>query len=315
MTCHFKALKSLFYKLILTCGLLLMTTNSWSAGSDSAQSKQTTINGAIFNYQEQGDGAPVVFVHGCCSDYRAWDGQRKAIASKYRFVAFNLRYHGTSPWFDGGSKYSIATHVDDVAAFIQSLNSGPVSLVGWSYSGPIVMLVALQHPELVRSIAVYEPNAGGFITDPEILKSAGQDRQAMLGPAVAASKSGDLANVARLVPAGVNSQLDIFDHLPPEARSMFLDNARTVALLVASPPPPPLSCDQLRQITIPTLLSRGEDTRAVFRLATDGAAACIANAKVVVLPGGRHLSMVQQPDAFNAMLMQFLSTVGSQVKN
>lgn len=315
MTCHLTALKSLFYKLTFSCGLLLMATNSWSAGSDSPQSKQTTINGAIFNYQEQGDGTPVVFVHGCCSDYRAWDGQRGAIASKYRFVAFNLRYHGTSPWSDDGSKYSIATHVDDVAAFIQSLNSGPVNLVGWSYSGPIVMLVTLQHPELVRSVAVYEPTAGGFITDPEILKSAGQDRQAMLGSVIAASKSGDLANVARLVPAGVNTQADIFDQLPPEARSMFLDNARTVALLVASPPPPPLSCDQLRQIKIPTLLSRGEDTRTVFRLATDGAAACIADAKVVVLPGGRHLSMVQQPDAFNAMLIQFLSTVGSQVRN
>src|SRR4051794_11314562 len=72
MICHLTELKSLFYKLTLTCSLLLIATNSWSAGSDSAQSKQTTINGAIFNYQEQGVGTPVVFVHGCCSDYRAW---------------------------------------------------------------------------------------------------------------------------------------------------------------------------------------------------------------------------------------------------
>src|SRR3954469_20034442 len=106
MICHLTELKSLFYKLTLTCSLLLIATNSWSAGSDSAQSKQTTINGAIFNYQEQGDGTPVVFVHGCCSDYRAWDGQRKAIASKYRFVAFNLRYHGPGPSSDDGPKYS-----------------------------------------------------------------------------------------------------------------------------------------------------------------------------------------------------------------
>src|SRR5262245_58730875 len=136
MAMTFAALASISRKLFLICGALVFAvTEACSAGASSApQIKQVTIDGVTFGYQEQGDGAPVIFVHGCCTDYRAWDGQREAVASKHRFIAFNLRYHGTAPWSDDGSKYSIKTHVDDVAAFIQHLNAGPVDLVGWSYS-------------------------------------------------------------------------------------------------------------------------------------------------------------------------------------
>jgi len=314
VACRYEALTSFSRKLALMCGLLLLAiSQAWSAGVLSApQIKQATVDGATIVYQEQGDGAPVVFVHGCCTDYRAWEAQRQAIASHYRFIALNLRYHGTAPWPDDGSKYSVKTHVDDVAAFIHGLNAGPVDLVGWSYSGPIVLLVALQHPELVRSLTIYEPAIGAFVTDPASLKNAGEDRRAMWGPAIAASKAGDVAAVARLVPAGVNNQPDFFDTAMPEIRSMFLDNARTLTLLLAAPPSPPITCDQLRQIKIPALISRGEATRTLLRISTEGAANCIPGAKLVIIPGGRHLAMIQQPEAFNMVLLQFLSKVGSQ---
>jgi hypothetical protein len=94
----------------------------------------------------------------------------------------------------------------------------------------------------------------------------------MMGPVIAASKASNIAGVARLVPAGVNNQPDFFDTATPEIRSMFLDNARTVALLLASPPPPPITCDQLREIKIPALIARGEATRTSFRISTEAAA-------------------------------------------
>ena len=217
----------------LMFGLLLFVVGSplLAATPSAPQIKQASVNGVTLVYEEQGEGPTVVFIHGCCTDYRAWDAQREAIAAHYRFIGLNLRYHGTAPWPDDGSKYSVATHVDDVAAFIRGLNAGPVNLVGWSSSGPTVLLVALQHPELLHSLMIHEPASVTFITDPAILKAAGEDRQAILGPAIAASKAGDLAGVAHLVPAGVNNQPDFFDTAPPEIRSMFLDNARTCTAL------------------------------------------------------------------------------------
>lgn len=297
--------------------VVLVATNFGSNAStveSAPRIRQASVDGTMLTYQEQGDGAPVVFVHGAVTDYRAWDAQRRAIAPHYHFIGLNLRYHGTAPWSDDGSKYSVKTHADDIAAFVRGLNVGPVDLVGWSYSGPIVLLVATQHPELVHSLTIHEPASVSFVADAASLKIAGEDRQAMFGPAIAAAKAGDVAAVARLVPNGANNQPDFFDTATPEFRSMFFDNARTFALLLAAPPPPPLTCDQLRQIKIPTLITRGEATRPFYRIASEGAASCIPGAELVIIPGGRHLAIVQQSDAFNAALLQFLAKAGSQPK-
>src|SRR6185503_16817887 len=117
MVCHYKALRSCAQILVLLCGLLLTgVCQAWSAGTaNDLQVKQASVNGVTLVYEELGEGAPVVFIHGCCTDYRAWDAQRQAIAPHYRFIGLNLRYHGTIPWPDDGSKYSHQTHADDIA--------------------------------------------------------------------------------------------------------------------------------------------------------------------------------------------------------
>jgi len=315
VACRYEALTSCSRKLALICGLLLLAVGqAWSAGAPSApQIKQASVNGVTLVYQEQGDGAPVVFVHGCCTDYRAWDAQRQAIAPHYRFIALNLRYFGTAPWPDDGSKYSHQTFVDDIAVFIRGLNAGPVDLVGWSYSGPIVLLVALQHPELVHSLTIHEPYSATYLTDPASAKIASDDRLAALAPAIAAAKAGDFAGAARLTPIGVNHQPDFWETTTPEIRTMFLDNARTWTPSLAAPPQPPMTCDMLHQIKIPVLITVGEDTRSYYRIGAEGAASCIPGAQLVTIPG-RHLAIAQQPEGFNAALLQLLAKAGSQPK-
>jgi pimeloyl-ACP methyl ester carboxylesterase len=302
-------------KVCLICSLLLMVIGcqTWSGAPSAPRIKQASVNGVTLVYQEQGDGAPVVFVHGCCTDYRAWDAQRQAIAPNYRFIGLNMRYFGTAPWPDDGSKYSQQTGADDVAAFIRGLKAGPVHLVGWSYSGPIVMLVALRHPELVRSLTVHEPGTVSYVTDPAKLKLAGEDRMAALGPAIAAAKAGDFAGAARLTPIGVNNQPDFWETTTPEIRTMFLDNARTWKPALTAPPQPPITCEMLHQIKIPVLITVGRETRPLYRIASEGAAGCIPGAQFVTIPG-RHLAIAQQPAAFNAALVQLLAKAGSQPK-
>lgn len=299
--------------LAVFCGLLIVAAKpSWSAETPTPEIKQASVNGVTLVYQEQGVGAPVVFVHGCCTDYRAWEAQRSPVAQGYKFIGLNLRYHGTATWPDDGSKYAHQQHADDIAAFIRGLNAGPVDLVGWSYSGPIVMLVAVQHPELLHSLAIHEPAGLSFVTDQERVKRAGEDRQAMLGPALTAVKAGDVAGAARQVPVGVNSQPDFWDSATSDVRSMFADNARTIPLaFITAPPPPPVTCDQLGQLKMPVLMTFGGDTRIFYRIATEAAANCIPGALLVSIQGGRHLAMAQQPELFNAVLLQFLAKAGS----
>lgn len=91
------------------------------------------VNGVRLQYVEDGIGEPVVFVHGAVSDSRAWEPVRDQIAKKYHFIAYTQRYFGTAEWKDDGKEFGVATHADDLAKFISSLNVGPVHLVGWSY--------------------------------------------------------------------------------------------------------------------------------------------------------------------------------------
>jgi hypothetical protein len=82
MACRYEALTSFSRRVFFLCGFVLATAGqAWSAGgATDPQVKQANVNDVKLVYQEQGDGAPVVFVHGCCTDYRVWDAQRQAIA-------------------------------------------------------------------------------------------------------------------------------------------------------------------------------------------------------------------------------------------
>jgi hypothetical protein len=64
--------------------------------------KQAKVDGATLAYLEQGQGVPVVFVHGAIADHRTWDAQRDPTARKYRYIAYDQRYFGPAHWPDDG---------------------------------------------------------------------------------------------------------------------------------------------------------------------------------------------------------------------
>lgn len=278
--------------------------------AEIAQLRQANVNGAVLTYQEQGQGRPVVFVHGALSDLRVWEPEREAVASKYRFIALTQRYFGPGAWPDAGAKFSMRTHVDDLAAFVRGLGAGPVDLVGWSYSGPIVLLAAIEHPDLVRSVFSFEPIALSYVSDPTDAKAVSDDSNLWAGPVVTAVKANDLVAASKLLLSGVNGQPDFdFEHSPAAFRSMWADNARTLPIQFGgAPPPPPLTCAALGQLKMPVAIGKGEFARPSFGIPSDTAARCIPGAKLVVIPGGHHLAPVQSAPAFNAALIAFLQS-------
>jgi len=270
--------------------------------------KHMRVNDVSLTYQEQGQGAPVLFVHGSHTDYRVWEPQRAAVAQRYRFIAITLRYFGTDPWPDDGGKFSVGTHADDLAAFIRGLNAGPVTLVGWSYSGTVVFAMAVQHPELISRLFLYEPSMATFVTDPADAKLIAEDRKEWVGPAVTATKAGDHAGAVRIFMDSVDAQPGTFDALPQTVRSVMLDNARMLPLLFAAPPPPAITCAQLGQIKVPVTIARGEQTRPFWRITAETASRCIPGSRLIIIPKARHLGLWQDPSSFSEALLGFLQT-------
>lgn len=271
--------------------------------------KQVNVNGVSLKYQDQGQGDPVLFVHGSHTDHRMWEPLREAFAKQpYRFIALDQRYFGTDPWPDKGEKFSIATHNDDLAAFIGELKTGPVHLVGWSYSGTTLLDFAVQHPELVKSVLVYDPSVATWVTDPADLQTLGTEIQEILGPLVGAVQSGDNAAAVKVFTDSASSKEpnSTFDTLPQPVRTMMLENARMLPLLIAAPPAPPITCEQLAQIKVPIAIVRGELSRALFVINADTASKCIPKSKLIIMPKARHLGPMQDPAAFNKIVLDFL---------
>ena len=271
--------------------------------------KEVEVNGARLQYIEQGSGEPIVFVHGAPHDLRAWEPVREAIAKRYRFIAYTQRYFGTEPWPDEGKNFSIATHADDLAKFITSLDTGPVHLVGWSYGGLVAVTAAVSDPSLVRSLVLYEASVLSVLPaeSPEG-KLAREDRAKTLGPYVAAAKTGDFIKAAKLLQEAVfQLRSGAFDSLPEDLQTVLLENARVVPLLVAVPPPPAITCDMLKDFTRPTLVMRGEKTQPFYALISEAITKCVPRAQQVILRHVNHDGPVRDPSAFSAAVIEFLS--------
>ena len=295
---------------IIVLSLIVLVLSGCSSLQDRSAAapvvKRMSVNGTVITYLEQGQGTPVVFVHGAYSDHRLWEPQREVVARRYRFIALDQRYFGTAPWTDSGSQYSQETHVADLAAFIRELKVGPVYVVGRSYGSGNALAMAVRYPELVRGLFLNEPPLLTIVPDPAERKSAAADLKDRVAVS-ALAKAGKAVEATRLFHDWLNDQPGGFDALAPASMAMHLDNARTVPLHMVAPPPQPTTCTQVGTLKVPITITRGELTRPFFKILAEATSRCIPGSQLIVIKGGRHGSPNQQPESFNEALLAFLA--------
>ncbi len=105
------------------------------------------------SFNEIGDGAPVIILHGLFGRRRNWQALQKRLADSARIVTADMRNHGDSPWDDSMAYTDMA---DDIAALIDNLGQGPAVVIGHSMGGKAAMTLALRDPDLVRSLMVID---------------------------------------------------------------------------------------------------------------------------------------------------------------
>jgi pimeloyl-ACP methyl ester carboxylesterase len=118
------------------------------------------LDGTTLFFTDQGTGPQVVLlVHGWGCDSHDWSWQIPAfIDAGYRVVAADIRGHGRSPIAASG--YTPYDFARDCADLIRYLDGGPVVAVGHSLGAFIVSALAVEHPELVRSVIAVDPGYG-----------------------------------------------------------------------------------------------------------------------------------------------------------
>ena len=115
----------------------------------------------------------VVFVHGFTENTEAWRAWVPHFSRRYRMVRYDQRGFGQSGPVAKDFPLTTEVIVGDLAAVIKSLaGGGPVHVVGGKSGGIPVMMLAVTHPALVKTITVScspvtPPKAAGWIEDME----------------------------------------------------------------------------------------------------------------------------------------------------
>ena len=110
-------------------------------------------NGYKVWYKDCGQGDPLVFLHNGGNDHRIWDHQAAYFSKEYRVIVVDHLGHGNSdcPALD----YTLPLFTGEVAALVDQLNLAPATLVGHCIGGSMALNYALQHPENVRRLVLF----------------------------------------------------------------------------------------------------------------------------------------------------------------
>ncbi len=105
-----------------------------------------------YYYEIHGEGETLVLIHGLGSSTRDWELQVPAFANNFRVITLDLRGHGKSAKPPG--PYSMAMFTEDTARLIKELGTDPAHILGISLGGMVAFQLAIDHPDLVRSLII-----------------------------------------------------------------------------------------------------------------------------------------------------------------
>lgn len=263
------------------------------------------------------EAPPLVLVHGTRDHCRNWDWVAERLRHKWHIIAPDLRGHGDSQWSSEGT-YPTAAYVYDLAQLIHQLKLQPVTLLGHSLGGSIVVRYTGIYPENVRKLVAIEglglaPNRvaeraaipvskrlAKWIEESRGLAGRQPRRYASLEQAVARMREENKhlaeAQARHLTVHGVNQNED-------GTFSWKFDNYLRVW------PPIDITQPELESlwaaITCPTLLVYGKESWASNPVA-DGRARHFKNAEVLTLEGAGHWVHHDKLEEFMAAIERFM---------
>lgn len=259
------------------------------------------INGAEIYYEECGTGPEtIVFAHGLLWSGRMFDSQVNSFKDRYRCIAFDFRGHGQSEVTQSG--YDMDTLCEDAAALIEALMCAPCHFLGLSLGGIVGMRLALRRPDLVKSLMLLATSA-----DPEPEENIGRYR--LLN--IIARWLGLRLVADRVMPIMFGKKfLNDPDRTQEkkEWRERLIANHRNgVTRAVEGVMYRTGVYDQLNKITIPTLIIVGDQDVGTVPAKAERIRARIHGSKLVIVSGAGHTPTVEEPEAVNATLEEFLS--------
>jgi 3-oxoadipate enol-lactonase len=265
------------------------------------------VNGARLYYEVAGSGHPIVLVHAGIADHRMWDDQFARFAERYRVIRYDQRGFGQSTAPAG----PFAFH-DDLYLLLHQLDVARASFIGGSLGGAVAINLALAHPEMVKGLVVVGSGLGGIVWPPP-----SPEELTLFSQVEEAADAGDFATANEIeVHLWVDGPRRRPEAVNPGVRERVRDmNLQTFTRHdeneQAQPQElePPASV-RLGEILAPTLVLIGDQDVSSIQAIADHLAADIPGVRKVVVPNTAHVPNMEQPGAFNQIVLHFLDSLG-----
>lgn len=283
--------------------------------------KTVEIDGTSLAWCEQGEGEPVVFVHGGVSDLRVWANQLPVVGRSHRAISYSRRYARPNRDIDPDAPDPWLQHVDDLAALLRELGAAPAHLVGNSQGAFISLLAAIHHPSLVRSLVLEEPpvlplflsfppRIGEllrlFATRPRAAIAITRFILATVVPTTRAFGRGDDERALETFLVGVLGERT-FGELSEEQLQRARDNVRTLRAGMLHTGFPPIDDADVRGVRVPVLLLTGARSPEVLLRFSDRLAELLPVVERLEIPDASHTMHEENPTAVNAAICGFLA--------
>ena len=219
------------------------------------------------HYIEQGQGQPLILLHGNGEDNSYFVHQISHFSQNYRVIAIDTRGHGQSP--RGEKPFTIKQFAEDLHDFMDEKGIEKAHILGFSDGGNIALTFALKHPEKVEKLILNGAN---------LFPSGVKPRYQW--PIVVGY------HIAKL-----------FANKSEKAKH----NAELLGLMVNEPN---IATSDLAKLTMPVLVIAGtkdmikeSHTKLIYK--------SLPNAQLSII-GGDHFIANKNPKAFNAAVERFL---------
>ena len=255
---------------------------------------QKLIRDININYEIIGDGQPLLFIHGLGSSLRDWEEQVPVFSKKFKVITLDLRGHGQTDKPKG--PYSISMFAEDIAELIKSLKVDPVHVVGISLGGAIGFHLAIDHPDITKSLVVVNMSASVPI---KTLKEKQMFfLRVLIVKMMGLKKMGEvLAKRLFIKPEQEELREKMASRWAENDKKAYLSSLKTLKNWSV--------LERLHEIKCPTLLVSSDEDYTPLS-AKEEYTAMIPNAKLVVIEDARHAVSVEKPGELNTILMDFL---------
>ncbi len=258
---------------------------------------QKSHDGFDIYYEIRGAGRPVLFLHGLGSSSQDWAAQWEAFTARHRMITVDLRGHGLSA--KPRQSYSIPLFAKDVATLIRNLDIAPLDIVGISMGGMVALQLALDAPQNIRRLVIVNstptirPQMFTFSQNLHFIQ-----RRLVLMLFGMRGMGWYLSRLLFPVPEQAELRRVCRERWVKNDRRAYEASMRAIVRWNVT--------RRISEIKLPTLVIAGRQDFIPLSY-KKAYTSLMPNANLVVIENSRHATPVDQMEAFNRIVLDFLN--------